>query len=285
MQSHTPNSKPSGSPVSVAMATLMERCITKLDQWILHRPARSRMTTSNPRAGVRYVTGDSPAADAAWEQAETAAAALIPQIEAGLRERLPRRFGSVHAPKGPWLEILKMIYCVVRLHRPNLVVETGIGVIGASTTFILQALNDSSCGRLISIDPDRFNEVYNFHVGAGIPRHLAFRHVLVHLDSREGLVQSLREGESVDIFLHDSNHTYRNMSREFSDVWPFLAKDAVLLSDDTVNSSFDDFCARQRLIPLHVRYLSSSFGLAYKLGNCSVSGKIGSPGSVGGILR
>ena len=266
MQSHTPNSKPSGSPVSVAMATRMERCITKLDQWILHRPARSRMTTSNPRAGVRYVTGDSPAADAAWEQAETAAAALIPQIEAGLRERLPRRFGSVHAPEGPWLEILKMIYCVVRLHRPNLVVETGVGIIGGSTTFILQALSDSSCGRLVSIDPDRFNKVYNFHVGVGIPRHLASRHVLVHLDSRMGLVQSLREGENVDIFLHDSNHTYRNMSREFSEVWPFLAKDAVLLSDDTVNSSFDDFCARHRLIPLHVRYLSNSFGLAFKSG-------------------
>ncbi len=32
MQSYTPNSKTSGSAVSIVMATLMERCATKLDQ-------------------------------------------------------------------------------------------------------------------------------------------------------------------------------------------------------------------------------------------------------------
>ena len=209
-----------------------------------------------------YVTGDYSVADAAWEQAELAAAALTPEIEERLRERLPRRFGSVHGPEGPWLEVLKMIYCVVRLYRPNLVVETGVGAVGATTTFILQALSDSSWGRLVSFDPDRFYHVYNFHVGAGIPSRLSSRHLIVRLDSRRGLVQRLREEGNVDIFLHDSNHTYRNMYRELCDIWSFLGRDSILLSDDTINSSFDYFCKQHSLSPLHVQYLSSSFGLA-----------------------
>jgi hypothetical protein len=49
---------------------------------------------------------------------------------------------------------------------------------------------------------------------------------------------------AVDIFLHDSLHTYRNMRFEYQTVWPHLREGGVLLSDDVaMNRAFGDFCA------------------------------------------
>jgi methyltransferase family protein len=38
--------------------------------------------------------------------------------------------------------------------------------------------------------------------------------------------------ETVDLFVHDSLHTHRNMRREFETIWPRLRTGGVLVADD-----------------------------------------------------
>ena len=49
----------------------------------------------------------------------------------------------------------------------------------------------------------------------------------------------------VDLFLHDSEHTYETMMFEFTTVWDYLVQGKPLLSDDIHwNDSFGDFCKK-----------------------------------------
>ena len=43
---------------------------------------------------------------------------------------------------------------------------------------------------------------------------------------------SSKKTRTVDLFVHDSLHTRRNMRREFDTVWPCLRRGGVLLADD-----------------------------------------------------
>jgi len=48
---------------------------------------------------------------------------------------------------------------------------------------------------------------------------------------------------TVDVFLHDSRHTYRTMMKEFTIIWPYLRKGGLLLSHDVIaNDAILDFC-------------------------------------------
>jgi methyltransferase family protein len=54
----------------------------------------------------------------------------------------------------------------------------------------------------------------------------------------------------VDLFLHDSDHSYENMVFEFEQALPRLVPGGVLMSDDThLHPAWDDFCAKHRLRP------------------------------------
>jgi len=80
-------------------------------------------------------------------------------------------------------------------------------------------------------------------MGAAIPKDLRDRWELKIGTSKELLVKNLKNLSSIDIFLHDSLHTYKNMSYEFEKSWPYIKKGGFLLSDDiTSNNAFNDFC-------------------------------------------
>ncbi|MEM3449881.1 MAG: class I SAM-dependent methyltransferase [Nitrososphaerota archaeon] len=65
--------------------------------------------------------------------------------------------------------------------------------------------------------------------------------------SRDKLKPLLQKLGSVDLFLHDSEHSYENMMFEFKAVWPFLREGGILLADDvTVNTAFKDFVNMKR---------------------------------------
>jgi predicted O-methyltransferase YrrM len=65
----------------------------------------------------------------------------------------------------------------------------------------------------------------------------------------------LAEGSAVDIFIHDSDHSYDHMHWEFEQVWPLIRPGGLLLSDDILgNQAFDDFVHQYE-------------AHAYKLGN------------------
>jgi hypothetical protein len=61
--------------------------------------------------------------------------------------------------------------------------------------------------------------------------------------SSEKLAPLLKKVAEIDIFLHDSEHSYQNMLREFQTAWAYIKTGGLLLSHniDTKNA-FSDFC-------------------------------------------
>jgi hypothetical protein len=53
-----------------------------------------------------------------------------------------------------------------------------------------------------------------------------------------GLLSQLGE---IDMFVHDSLHTTRNMRFEMRSAWPALRPGGIMLVDDVYNESFRDF--------------------------------------------
>ena len=74
----------------------------------------------------------------------------------------------------------------------------------------------------------------------------------VHLGRREGnSAELLPELGRIDIFLHDSLHTYEHMLWEFELAYPFLGE--LLFADDALwNSAFEDFARKVGTPEAHI---------------------------------
>jgi len=156
------------------------------------------------------------------------------------------------------------LYLMVRMARPQVVVETGVAS-GFSTTFILQALEDNGAGRLYSIDlPNSGMRFLPEGRGPGwvVPERLRTRWTLILGKTFEKLVPLLEELHALDVFLHDSEHTYEAMTYEYEASWPFIKPGGFLLSDDVgKNEAFTDFCRKKQRIPV---VLNGRFGIVRK---------------------
>jgi O-antigen/teichoic acid export membrane protein len=139
--------------------------------------------------------------------------------------------------------LARCAYLVCRLLRPTLVVETGVAN-GVTSAFILRALAENGHGTLHSIDLPPLGGVSDRAVGKLIPNRLRGRWQL-HVGSSRRELPNVVDGKAVDVFLHDSVHTYRTMSWEFATVWPRLKSGGVLLSDDVQdNKAFEEMKER-----------------------------------------
>ncbi len=132
---------------------------------------------------------------------------------------------------------------MTRWLRPAMIVESG-GFIGMSSAFILKALADEklTTARLYSIE---WSE--NCEQGALIPDEL--RSTSGGFLPLRGKVEDfLRRDQlpsSIDMFLHDSSHSYRHMFWEFQEFWPRLRDGALLVSHDVqMNAAFPEFVAK-----------------------------------------
>ena len=112
------------------------------------------------------------------------------------------------------------------------VVETGVAR-GLTTRVLLEALERNGRGRLWSIDlPPLLEHGLAEEIGAAVPGRLYERWTLLRGSSRRrlpGLVAGLGQ---IDLFLHDSMHTARNLRFELNHVWPALAPAGAALIDD-----------------------------------------------------
>ncbi len=137
-----------------------------------------------------------------------------------------------------------VLYCLCRLLEPQTVVETGVSS-GVSSSVILRALEDNQKGELISIELPEVREP-----GWLIPAELRRRWRLMLGRSQDVLPSILEELGTIDLFLHDSEHTYENMMFEYDAAWKFLRVGGILVSDDIGwNSAFLDFARSQRRLP------------------------------------
>ncbi len=111
--------------------------------------------------------------------------------------------------------------------------------------------------------------------GIAVDETLKGRWILHRGSSVRVLPGLLEEVGAVDLFVHDSLHTYRNMRREFEVVWPRLRSGGVILADDVErNRAFGELQQKSpalwRVIrdrerrPLHGRAAPVVFGIAVK---------------------
>lgn len=151
------------------------------------------------------------------------------------------------------------LYILCKIIKPKTVIETGVAY-GLSSMYILQALFENKKGTLYSIDsvfsPWQSKEM----IGSAIPPHLCENWRLVFGPSSEKLKETLSSLDSLDLFFHDSLHTYKNMQFEFETVWPFVNKDGFLISDDiSGNNAFHDFYSKMNLEPFILPQNEKSF--------------------------
>lgn len=126
------------------------------------------------------------------------------------------------------------LYLVVRLTRPDVVVETGVAS-GHSSYLLLSALQANGHGRLVSFDviPG---------AGALVPSSLRERWQLTILDNADPIGDAIAQASTIncaDIFFHDADHSYIGQCADYAIAEAVLARGrlGLLLSDD-VDASF-----------------------------------------------
>ena len=169
--------------------------------------------------------------------------------------------------------VLEMIYCIIRIVKPQIVVETGVAT-GYSTAIILKALDDNGVGMLYSIDLPARTFLSSIGVEAEIPAFFKVGYLvppslfglwkLILGDARQELPALVNKLPFIDIFLHDSLHTYEHMSFEYEVVYPKIKEGGLLLSHDvTWNKAFLEFAQRVKRTPL-IFYQGDGFGIIRK---------------------
>ena len=153
----------------------------------------------------------------------------------GARER--RRDSSWHYGIGP--ELGSVLYIICRKQKPDSVIETGVSS-GVSSSHILCALEVNRRGQLYSIDLPAWQRNPS---GWLIPDYLRHRWHLTQGSSADFLSPLLKRVKEIDIFLHDSDHSYENMRGEFEAAWTYLKAGGLLLSHNIdYSNAFPDFC-------------------------------------------
>ncbi len=149
--------------------------------------------------------------------------------------------------------LARCCYLACRLLEPAVVVETGVAY-GVSSAFILKALEANRRGVLHSVDLPPLRQRYNEFWGIAVDETLRPRWSIHRGSSERVLSGLLEEVGVVDLFLHDSLHTYRNMRREFELVWPRLRTGGVILADDVErNRAFGELRRKTPALWLVVR--------------------------------
>lgn len=136
-------------------------------------------------------------------------------------------------------------YALVRALQPATVVETGVAN-GVSSFFLLLALEKNGRGQLHSIEVgDTAYLPPGCPVGWVVPESLRKRWCLHLGDSAKLLPALLAQLGTIDIFVHDSLHTYEHMTFELECAFPFVRRGGFLVVDDALwNKSFDDFSGK-----------------------------------------
>jgi predicted O-methyltransferase YrrM len=128
--------------------------------------------------------------------------------------------------------LCRLVWCSTRHLRPERVIETGVGR-GLTTRVVLDALERNGAGHLWSVDlPPLLDRHLAAETGAMVTPGLMRRWTLIHGSSRHVLPKLLDDLGSVQLFVHDSMHTTRNVTFELEHVWPALSAGAVALVDD-----------------------------------------------------
>lgn len=138
----------------------------------------------------------------------------------------------------------KILYVIVRYLEPSNIMESGVYE-GVSSSFFLEAIrrNDSE-SKLHSVDYVEGGMIFppGYECGWVIPQELKNNWNLIEGRSINKLEPLLDELDSVEVFFHDSKHSYTNMMYEYRKVLEKCGRDVLIVSDDIdKNDAFEDF--------------------------------------------
>jgi Methyltransferase domain len=135
--------------------------------------------------------------------------------------------------------LVRAIWCVVRHSRPKNVVETGVAH-GVTSRFILEAMKRNGEGRLWSIDLPPLEKHWREQVAVAVGDRGRWTYLAG--SSRRRLPGLLSELGQIDLFVHDSLHSERNVRFELDRAWAVLKPGAAMVVDDVdANWGFRSF--------------------------------------------
>lgn len=141
---------------------------------------------------------------------------------------------------------VRAVWCLTRHLRPMNVIETGVAH-GVTSRFILEALERNACGHLWSIDRPPMEREWQNQIGAAVNGQLRHRWSYILGSSRRRLPSLLSQVGKVDLFIHDSLHSERNVRFEMDSIWAALTPGGAIVVDDIdVNRGFYSFTQRLR---------------------------------------
>jgi predicted O-methyltransferase YrrM len=181
---------------------------------------------------------------------------------------------------GPWNDgdaaFVRAVWSLVRHLRPERVVETGVAH-GLTSRFILEAIVSNGTGHLWSIDLPPLDRDLRKQVGIAVGEDLSKHWTYVRGSSRQQLPGLLSRLGQIDMFIHDSLHTERNVRFEVDSAWARLRPGgAVVVDDIDVNRAFRSFnetvpgqpnlvCEAEPITPDHRRFNNKGlFGILLK---------------------
>jgi predicted O-methyltransferase YrrM len=173
--------------------------------------------------------------------AHAAFEALWSEIASSLERRgLPTGRGAY----GGWDDgdpgLARAVWCLVHHLPAQTAVETGVAR-GITTRVILEALEHGGNGRLSSIDLPALDTAFHAEIGAAVPRELRARWTYINGTSRRQLPGLLAQLGEIDLFVHDSSHTARNLRFELEHAWGALRRGAIVADDIERNGAFAKF--------------------------------------------
>ena len=136
---------------------------------------------------------------------------------------------------------IRTIWCLTRALRPSNVVETGVAH-GVTSRFILEALERNGRGGLYSIDLPPLERAWRQQVGAAVGKRQSDRWTYIKGSSSRRLPRLLSQLGQIDLFIHDSLHSARNVFFEMRSAWEALSPGGALIIDDVdANWAFRSF--------------------------------------------
>ena len=130
------------------------------------------------------------------------------------------------------IDMCSAIWCTVRHTRPEAVMETGVAH-GVSSRVVLEALNLNDRGHLWSIDiANPLNRGVHGQEGVAVTEACRPRWTYVEGESRLRMPPLVKEVGKVELFIHDSLHTFKNTLFEMEQAASVMPSGGVMLIDD-----------------------------------------------------
>ncbi len=163
---------------------------------------------------------------------------LRASLEQKLRQRKDRNGKTRYGRRIGW-------YCIARIIKPVLTIETGT-CDGLGSALLARALYKNQLeghpGLLRTFDIDR-------NAGWLLDKEMGRDYALIIGDTKITLGKYLSVTDRpVDLFIHDSDHSYTHETFELETVSNYLAEGAVVISDNAHGgNAMKDFCDKRRL--------------------------------------